>query len=166
RRVDPDGDAKSVSAETTFDTDIASLAELVPVLRGLSEKVSARLKKSGIAGRTVVLKLKTQDFKLRTRNRQLGDPTRLADRIFQTGLDLLRREADGTKFRLLGIGVSDLSDDGKADPPDLVDIQSRKRALAETAIDELRDKFGRKAVETGYTFGKGRGASPPEPIEE
>jgi DNA polymerase-4 len=166
RRVEPDQDAKSVSAETTFDTDIAEMAELVPVLRGLSEKVSARLKKSGIAGRTVVLKLKTQDFKLRTRNRQLGDPTRLADRIFQTGLDLLRREVDGTKFRLLGIGVSDLSDDEKADPPDLVDVGSRKRAMAESAIDRLRDKFGKKAVETGYTFGKGRNANPPEPIED
>ena len=166
RRVDPDQDAKSVSAETTFDTDIASLDELVAVLRGLSEKVSARLKKSGIAGRTVVLKLKTQDFKLRTRNRQLGDPTRLADRIFQTGVELLRKETDGTRYRLLGIGVSDLSDDDKADPPDLVDVQSRKRAMAEGAIDALRDKFGRKAVETGYTFGKGRDAHPPEPLED
>ncbi|RUU80943.1 DNA polymerase IV, partial [Mesorhizobium sp. M7A.T.Ca.TU.009.01.3.1] len=166
RRVDPDQDAKSVSAETTFDTDIASLEELVAVLRGLSEKVSARLKKSGIAGRTVVLKLKTQDFKLRTRNRQLGDPTRLAGRIFQTGVELLRKETDGTKYRLLGIGVSDLSDDDKADPPDLVDIQSRKRAMAEGAIDALRDKFGRKAVETGYTFGKGRDTHPPEPLED
>ena len=122
RRVHPDHDAKSVSAETTFDTDLASPADLVPVLRALSEKVSARLKKSGIAGRTVVLKLKTQDFKLRTRNRQLGDPTRLADRIFQTGLHLLEKETDGTKYRLLGIGVSDLSDADKADPPDLVDL--------------------------------------------
>ncbi|TPM02938.1 MULTISPECIES: DNA polymerase IV [unclassified Mesorhizobium] len=166
RRVDPDQDAKSVSAETTFDTDIASLDELVSVLRGLSEKVSARLKKSGIAGRTVVLKLKTQDFKIRNRNRQLGDPTRLADRIFSTGVELLRKETDGTKYRLLGIGVSDLSADDKADPPDLVDIQSRKRAMAEGAIDALRDKFGRKAVETGYTFGKGRDTHPPEPLED
>ncbi|MBZ9854838.1 DNA polymerase IV [Mesorhizobium sp. CA13] len=166
RRVDPDQDAKSVSAETTFDTDIASLDELVSVLRGLSEKVSARLKKSGIAGRTVVLKLKTQDFKIRTRNRQLGDPTRLADRIFSTGVELLRKETDGTKYRLLGIGVSDLSADDKADPPDLVDVQSRKRAMAEGAIDALRDKFGRKAVETGYTFGKGRDTHPPEPLED
>lgn len=166
RRVDPDQDAKSVSAETTFDTDIASLDELVSVLRALSEKVSGRLRKAGIAGRTVVLKLKTQDFKTRTRNRQLGDPTRLADRIFSTGLELLRREADGTKYRLLGIGVSDLSNDERADPPDLVDIQSRKRAMAEGAIDTLRGKFGRKAVETGYTFGKSRNAQPPEPIED
>jgi DNA polymerase-4 len=163
RIVHPDQEAKSVSAETTFDTDLAAPADLVPILRALSEKVSARLKKSGIAGRTVVLKLRTQDFKIRTRNRQLGDPTRLADRIFQTGLRLLEKEMDGTKFRLIGIGVSDLSDDGRADPPDLVDEQSRKRAMAEGAIDALRDKFGRHAVETGYTFGKGR---PPEHLDE
>jgi len=166
RRVVPDHDAKSVSAETTFDTDLASAADLVPVLRALSEKVSARLKKAGIAGRTVVLKLKTHDFKIRTRNRQLGDPTRLADRIFQTGLQLLEKETDGTKYRLLGIGVSDLTDAERADPPDLIDVRSHKRALAEGAMDALRDKFGRKAVETGYTFGKGRNSHPPEDMEK
>lgn len=165
RAVTADRDAKSVSAETTFDIDLASPGDLVPVLRALSEKVSARLKKAGIAGRTVVLKLKTQDFKIRTRNRQLGDPTRLADRIFQTGLHLLEKETDGTRYRLLGIGVSDLTDVEKADPPDLVDVTARKRALAEGAIDSLREKFGKKAVETGYTFGKGRNANPPEFVE-
>ena len=166
RTVHPDRDTKSVSAETTFDTDLSRLDDLVPVLRALSEKVSARLKKAGIAGRTVVLKLKTQDFRFRTRNRQVGDPTRLADRIFTIGLELLRKEIDGTKYRLLGIGVSDLSDDAKADPPDLVDVQARKRALAEGAIDALRDKFGRKAVETGYTFGKGHRGRPAQSGEE
>ncbi len=165
RQVQPDHDAKSVSAETTFDVDLASPTDLVPVLRALSEKVSARLKKAGIAGQTIVLKLKTQDFKTRTRNRRLGDPTRLADRIFQTGLHLLQKETDGTKYRLIGIGVSDLTDPGKADPPDLVDLTSRKRALAEGAIDRLREKFGKTAVETGYTFGKGRNAHPPDDVE-
>jgi len=166
RRVHADRDTKSVSAETTFDMDLASADDLVPVLRSLSEKVAARLRKAGLAGRTVVLKLKSADFKIRTRNRQLGDPTRLADRIFSTGLDLLRREMDGTRYRLLGIGVSDISDDGKADPPDLVDVQARKRALAEGAIDALRDKFGGKAVETGYTFGKGHRGRPARPDED
>jgi DNA polymerase-4 len=166
RRVVSDRDSKSVSAETTFDTDLASADELVPVLRALSEKVSARLKKAGLAGRTVVLKLKTQDFKIRTRNHQLEDPTRLADRIFQTGLHLIGKEIDGTKYRLLGIGVSDLSDSEKADPPDLVDVQARKRAMAEGAIDALREKFGGKAVETGYTFGKGHRGRPARPDED
>ena len=160
RSVSSHGAAKSVSSETTFNNDLASLDDLVPVLRSLSEKVSARLKKKSIAGRTIVLKLKTRDFKIRTRNRQLADPTRLADRIFSTGLELLRKEADGTEFRLLGIGVSDLCDDDRADPPDLVDLPAHKRAIAETAMDAVRDKFGRKAVETGYTFGRGRNSRP------
>lgn len=166
RAVHVEREAKSVSAETTFNEDLSSAADLVPILRALSEKVSARLKKSGIAGRTVVLKLKTQDFKLRTRNRQLADPTRLADRIFATGRELLARETDGTRYRLIGIGVSDLTDDGRADPPDLVDAQAGKRAKAEGAMDVLRGKFGRAAVETGYTFGKGRNAHPPEEVED
>jgi DNA polymerase-4 len=155
RRVNPDHDAKSVSAETTFDIDMASLDDLAPVLRALSETVSARLKKAEIAGHTVVLKLKSADFRIRTRNRRLADATRLADRIFATGLDMLRKEADGTRYRLLGIGVTDLTDDGRADPPDLIDEAARKRAMAESAVDALRAKFGGRAVETGYTFGRG-----------
>lgn len=166
RRVDPAHDAKSVSAETTFDADMASLADLAPVLRALSETVSRRLKKAGIAGHTVVLKLKTADFRIRTRNRRLADATRLADRIFSTGLELLRKEADGTRFRLLGIGVSDLADDARADPPDLIDERARRRAQAEGAIDALRDKFGGRAVETGYTFGRGVRGKPQPPGEE
>lgn len=157
RRVIPSQEAKSVSSETTFDTDLSALDDLVPVLRALSERVSARLKKAGIAGRTIVLKLKTADFRIRTRNRQLSDPTRLADRIFHTGLDMLKKEIDGTRFRLLGIGVSELTDASRADPPDLVDRLSHKRALAEGAIDALREKYGRAAVETGYTFGRTSG---------
>jgi len=166
RPVQPHGEAKSVSSETTFDRDIAAFEELVPILRALSERVSQRLKKADIAGRTVVLKLKTADFRIRTRNRQLSDPTRLADRIFSTGLDMLRRETDGTFFRLIGIGVSDLTDAAKADPPDLVDRLSHKRALAEGAIDALREKFGHEAVETGYTFGRARRPRPDPEIED
>ena len=165
RTVHSDREDKSISAETTFNVDLSHRDDLAPVLRALSEKVSARLKKAGIAGRTVVLKLKTVDFKIRTRSRQLADPTRLADRIFEAGLNMMARELDGTKFRLLGIGVHDLSDAGRADPPDLVDTGARKRALAEGAIDLLRDKFGKAAVETGYTFQRSKNAEPQQPSD-
>ncbi|WP_112941535.1 MULTISPECIES: DNA polymerase IV [unclassified Rhizobium] len=148
--------AKSVSAETTFFDDISRYEDLVPVLRNLSEKVAWRLKKGDIAGHTVVLKMKTADFKSRTRNRKLEDPTQLADRIFRTGIELLQKETDGTKFRLIGIGVTDLCDPTRADPPDLIDVQSGRRAAAEAAMDKLRDKFGKGTVETGYTFGSKR----------
>ncbi|MCJ8518925.1 DNA polymerase IV [Pseudorhizobium tarimense] len=157
REVHPNDPAKSVSAETTFFEDISRHEDLVPILRRLSEKVSARLKKQSVAGHTVVLKLKTFDFKSRTRNRRLEDPTQLADRIFRTGLTLLERETDGSRFRLIGIGVTDLCDPARADPPDLVDRDAGRRAAAEAAMDRLRDKFGKAAVQTGYTFGTRRG---------
>jgi DNA polymerase-4 len=162
RPVEPNDDMKSVSAETTFFEDLWREEDLVPILRRLSEKVSGRMKKYGVSGHTVVLKLKTADFKIRTRNRRLEDPTQLADRIFRTGLSLLERELDGTRFRLIGIGVSDLDDPALADPPDLVDPAAGRRAAAEKAMDILREKFGKKTVETGYTFAAdpGRGSTP------
>jgi len=152
RTVDPRGEAKSVSAETTFDSDIADEKTLKAILRALSEKVSRRVKKAGLAGRTVTLKLKTTDFRIKTRSRQLADPTRLADRIYSEGASLLRREVDGTRYRLLGIGISDFTDPGLADPTDLVDQGAGKRAAAEAAIDTLRGKFGNQAVELGLVF--------------
>ncbi|OBZ96297.1 DNA polymerase IV [Pararhizobium polonicum] len=155
RTVDINGEAKSVSSETTFNDDLCDYDDLVTHLRRLSEQVAHRLRKADIAGQTVVLKLKTADFKSRTRNRRLDSPTRLADRIFRTGMQLLDKETDGTKFRLIGIGVSDLSNPDLADPPDLVDAQATRRAAAEAAMNTLRDKFGKATVETGYTFGKG-----------
>ena len=156
RTVETDGEAKSVSSETTFNEDLSRPDELVPHLRRLSEQVALRLRKSALAGQTVVLKLKTADFKLRTRNRRLDSPTRLADRIFRTGLQLLEKEIDGTKYRLIGIGVSDLANPDLADPPDLVDPLATRRAAAEEAINRLHDKFGKVSVETGYTFGQRR----------
>ena len=152
RTIQPASGAKSISSETTFNTDIADADTLLPILRRLSEKVSARLKAKHIAGQTVVLKLKSADFKTRTRNKHLADPTQLADRIFRVGRELLERELDGTRFRLLGIGVSQLQSDETADPADLVDQQATKRAQMEHAMDDIREKFGSKAVETGFTF--------------
>ncbi|SDB16443.1 DNA polymerase-4 [Bauldia litoralis] len=154
RAVNPRDGAKSVSAETTLETDVSDPHKLKAILRKLSERVSQRLKKAELAGRTVTLKLKTGDFRTRTRSRQLVDPTRLADRIFQAGFHMLERETDGTRYRLIGIGVSDFDDPLLADPDDLVDTGSAKRARAEAAIDRIRDRFGNPAVETGLVFGE------------
>ncbi len=161
RKVSPHGEAKSVSAETTFDGDIADPAALRAILRALAEKVSRRLKKAGLAGRTLTLKLKTADFRTRTRSRQLADATRLADRIFREGEDLLARETDGTFFRLLGIGISDFTDPQLADPIDLVDTGAGKRAAAEAAIDLIRARYGSEAVELGLVFERGGNRSEP-----
>jgi DNA polymerase IV len=119
RRVTPDRPTKSVSAENTFRRDTARLEELAAELRDLAGQVEARLKRSSLAGRTVVLKLKTHDFKIMTRNQQLKAPTQRADLIFAAAEVMLRREATGRAFRLIGVGVADLTESAMADPPDL-----------------------------------------------
>ena len=152
RFVNAERETKSVSAETTFSEDIASYKPLEKILWSLSERVSSRLKNSGIAGSTVTLKLKTADFRLRTRARSLAEPTQLAARIFEAGRDLLAREIDGTHYRLIGIGTSNLTEAEKADAADLVDQQGTRTAQAEHAVDKVREKFGKAAVVKGLVF--------------
>jgi len=119
RRITPDRPAKSVSNETTFARDIKDPAMLMAALEPLAAKVAGRLERAGLAGRTVVLKLKTADFKLLTRNHRLPDPTTRAEVLLKVACAQLEREADGRAFRLIGVGVSDLAPAVEADPPDL-----------------------------------------------
>jgi DNA polymerase-4 len=111
--------------------------------------VSRRLKANALAGSTVTLKLKSADFKIRTRARSLGSPTQLAARIFAAGRDLLTHEVGTTRFRLIGIGLSHLED---AVGDDLADLIDRRAAEAEHAVDRLRVKFGRGAVVRGLVL--------------
>jgi DNA polymerase-4 len=149
RPVRAERDTKSVSAETTFDRDLASFRALELRLWALCERVSARLKAQELAGRTVTVKLKTADFRLRTRAQSQPHPTQLAASIFATGRDLMAREADGTPFRLIGIGVSALVG---ADQIDLANLLDRRTEQAERAIDRLREKFGDAAVVRGLAL--------------
>jgi DNA polymerase-4 len=152
RHVDPVRERKSVSAENTFDRDIASFRPLEKRLWAAAEEVSERLKEKRIAGSTVTLKLKTADCRILTRARSLERPTQLADRIFAVGRDLLAREINGTRYRLLGVGVSALTEGDEADPADLIDRSAERRAAAERAMDRLRGRFGHESVIKGLAF--------------
>ena len=121
---------KSVSAETTFEHDLAAFFEIEQALQGLCKRVSERLRRANMAGNAIVLKLKTSDFKLRTRTASLSHPTQRANLLYETGATLLTKELDGkTKFRLIGIGVTRLSDTLDADPPDMLDGPEDSRKL-------------------------------------
>jgi DNA polymerase-4 len=151
REVDPSGEMKSISSETTFNENIARLDELERILWRQCERVSERAKAMDLGGRTVTLKLKTAGFKIRSRSETLDAPTQLADRIFRVSRALLKKETDGTSFRLLGAGLHNICAASECDPDDLVDKGAGKRAKAEHAVDKVRAKFGGEAV------GKGRG---------
>ncbi|KQN74143.1 DNA polymerase IV [Devosia sp. Leaf64] len=152
RRVSIDGEMKTVSSETTFNRDLATLEELSTELLKCSERLSERLKSKSLVGDTVTLKLKTTGFKLRTRARHLMMPTQLANVLYEAGLTLLQREADGTSFRLIGIGVSGLDAADGSDPSDLLEPQVARKAAAERAMDRVRSRFGRTAVVRGKLY--------------
>ncbi len=152
RSVEADRKAKSISNETTFDRDHSDAQELLPRLRRLTERVSERLKRQGLSGQLVTLKLKSADHRLRTRSVHLDSHTYLADRIFRAARQLLLRELDGTAFRLIGVGVSELGDAALAEDADLIDADAGRRAKAEEAMDEIRDRYGRDGLQLGLTF--------------
>src|SRR5579863_6559326 len=149
RRVVPDRGAKTISSETTFENDIRDYTTLERMLWRLSEKVSARLKSGELAGSTITLKLKTADFRQRTRSQSIHAPTQLAAKIFAVSREMLAKEIDGTAFRLMGAGVSALRPGSQAHDTDMLD---RRSADAERAIDNLRKKFGQAAVIRGIAY--------------
>lgn len=150
RKVVPGSGRKSLSSETTFGDDIADPERLSRILWRQAEKVSAGVKKEDIGGRTITLKLKTARFAIRTRSRTLPHPTQLADTIYAAAAPLLAKEADGTAFRLLGIGLSEFAPHEDCDPIDLADPDLQRRKKVEGAVDDLRARFGSDAI------GKGR----------
>jgi len=152
RPVSSDGETKTISAETTFNVDLADHEALSTELLALSERLSERLKAANLAGDTVTLKLRTAGFRLRTRARHLMIPTQLASVLYETGRQLLAREIDGTAFRLIGIGASGLGEASGSDPVDLVEPGVARRAAAERAMDRVRSRFGRDAVIRGKLY--------------
>jgi DNA polymerase-4 len=148
RKVDPASERHGTSAETTFNTDLTTLADLEDRLQPLCDKVAARLRERGWATRVVVLKLKTADFRLLTRRRTLPVPTQTARTLLTTARDLLRAEAGGGAYRLIGVGAADLLEASVGQSDMFAEAEART-LKAEVAIDGLRHRFGRDAVLSG-----------------
>lgn len=165
RAISRTSEMKTISSETTFNTDLSSVDALSTELLKCSERLSERLKAKSIVGDTVTLKLKTAGFRLRTRARHLMIPTQLANVIYETGMSLLERELDGTAFRLIGVGVSGLEAAAGTDAVDLLEPQIARKAAVERAMDRVRSKFGREALIRGKLYGQ-KPSRPPIDIDE
>ncbi len=154
RAVEPEGETRSISSETTLHDDTADFSKLRKVLWRLSESVSERMKEAGLAARGVTLKLKTANFRIITRNRHLQHPTRSAEEIFLVGEGLLARETDGRTFRLIGIGVHDFVDSGDAEFGDLFDhARKQSNTRVDEALDAVRQRFGKESLVRGRALG-------------
>ena len=152
RRVVPQRQIKSISHETTFENDISDKEVLEKKLWSLCEKVSKRSKERGLGGQTISLKLKTKEFKLISRSCTIDEPTQIGELIFQHSKTLLDREDDKIKYRLIGVGISNLKDSELCDLYDLINISKTKNAKIEYAIDDIRNKFGKDLIKKGRSI--------------
>jgi DNA polymerase-4 len=164
RAVDPQGGAKSISAETTFHADLSDRAALERILWTLAERLAKRLREKDYAASGVVLKLKTDRFVSRTRAQRLAQPSVLPDRLFAAACVLLAREADGTAFRLIGIGASGLVPIAQADQGDLADPDAARMVARQGAIDALRLRFGDAVIGRGRVLSEKARLGGSEPL--
>jgi len=152
RKVTPESETKSVSNETTFNNNLHTFNDLKAQLKPLCEKISERMKKAKLAGRTVTLKLKTTGFRTLSRSRQLPNATQSFDALYECSLALLEPECNGRSYRLIGTGFSTLMDEDKVvmPPPDLFELaQNQKDHRSAKAIEEIRKKYGGSAIIKG-----------------
>jgi DNA polymerase-4 len=159
---DPDA-VKSVSNEHTFGTDVRTRAEIETALKKLVERVSERLRRKGLQGRTATVKLRYADFTTRTVRHTAALPMDLASDLLPVALRLLEDTwTPGAGLRLLGFGVSGFGE--RSEQLDLFtanaeDDTERSRALVDS-IDAVRARFGSGAIRLGMHD------AGPEPEEE
>tara|TARA_B100001989_G_scaffold13481_1_gene8410 strand:+ start:287 stop:1564 length:1278 start_codon:yes stop_codon:yes gene_type:complete len=152
RVIKPFRKVKSISHETTFDKDTNDEVFLKKILWDLCEKVSNRSKNKGLGGNTINIKIKTKDFKLISRSITIDEPTQIAEIIFQAAKLLLLREINTNKFRLLGVGLSNLKEAEICDLYDLINIDSNRDKKIEFAMDSIRNRFGINLIKKGRSI--------------
>jgi DNA polymerase-4 len=147
RPVVPDQDEKQVSAEETFDTDIADHARLRAEIVRLADKVAARLRTRGLAASCVTVKIRRKDFTTYTRQRHIEPPTqetRVFTAIATELLDAWLAAQPRAALRLLGVGVSDLAPAAQLDL--FTAPQTARNRELDAAVDRIRERFGKVAL--------------------
>ena len=149
RPIVADAATISISAETTFEQDLVHPTLLRQALEPLCARVAERLDANHLGACSIVLKLKRTDFRILTRSRSLPEPTMRSDRIFAVAARLLAEVADGSAFRLIGVGAAGLCDAALADPPDLFDPDAERGARA-AETDDTESAVARAAAKSRF----------------
>ncbi len=152
RAVDADQARKSIGAEMTFNENLIDLAELEDRLWPLCERIARHARAEAKAARVVTLKLRTAAFRIVTRRRTLAMPTQTAKSVFATAREMLRGEARGDSYRLIGVGLSNFVEDAGA-ASDFFAAADARALDGEKAMDALRARFGADAVVSGRSLG-------------
>jgi len=152
RPVIAGGPAKSISVEETYPADISGRPSLERELLGLADRLASRLRRSGAAARTVVIKVRFGDFATITRSRTLPAPLDTAHDLYRAALALLERAGVGERpVRLLGLGAESLSEAGS---PRQLGLEPVTWGRLEEAVDRVRERFGTSAVAPARLTGR------------
>jgi DNA polymerase-4 len=165
REVVPDRAAKSVGAEDTFEEDLRGMDLLRPHLHAQALRVGRRLRKAGVKGRVVQLKVKFADFSVITRRTTLPTPTDDGQTLYRSALELLERAHEGKPIRLTGVSVQAL---GEQDPQQLglfpaAAAPPPRSAKLNAALDRITERFGSKAITTADLAESGGTADDEDP---
>lgn len=148
RPVEGDRTIKSIGDESTYEKDLTDLSEIERQIAMHSDIVAQRLRKHDLTARTITLKIRFASFKTITRSRSLDDGTSLQEEICENALLLLQKVPIHEGVRLIGVTASNLG------PPismgSLFDDHKEKRNRAARAMDEIQEKFGKKALRKGF----------------
>ncbi len=157
RRVVPDREAKSISHETTFASDLEDLETLRAWLMQLTEQLAWRLRRHGLKGRTVQLKVRYHDFHTITRAHTLPEPTNVTQEIWDATADLLahRLPARRLKIRLLGVGVSGLDRGGQEQQGLFGDPEREAQSRVDAMADQIRARYGGGSLRRASGLGRG-----------
>ena len=147
RPVKAPGDPKSIGEEETYETDLFDVAEVKRNIARQSEVVAQRLRKKELAARTVSLKIRFADFTTVTRAKTRPDATALAEEIEETALELLQKIPIRQGVRLTGVTASGLAKEWEN--PSLFPGKHEKLRDVTRAMDEIREKFGKEAIQKG-----------------
>jgi DNA polymerase IV len=148
--------SKSIGSEHTLDKDVHEKADIKFHLRRSADTIGRRLRKKSYVAFGVGIKLKTTDFQILTRQRRLGEPTDVAERLYSVGVDLLNHVDHPGPFRLVGMVAYNLVGMDDLVQLDLFGTLTRQRQL-EVAIDGLAERFGINVVHRAGDLNK-----PPE----
>ncbi len=148
RPVEPDREARSISEERTYGTDLTDPEEIDRALLARSEGVARELRRERLAGRTVRIKVRTGDFTTWTRAKTLSTSTDLAEMIVQAARELFRERIRlGRKgVRLLGVGVAGIEAAGLGQARLFLDEGEERARRAARAADTVRDRLGEDAI--------------------
>ena len=146
-------EAKGISVETTFDEDIVSYEQIFPILLSQCDIVAARMRREGKKCNCVAVSFRTLEFKNKSHQRKLENPTDVTDEIYQNVKRLFQESWSGQPLRLIGVALTGLTEDGFVQMSLFEDPKKREQQKKlDEAMDNIRKKFGNDKISRASTM--------------